>query len=86
MLKKLLLIFVISITLWSCRTTYQLPADIEAPTLLNDSAVNEPVLIIQDIRWRIWANESRYICGEISKREYAKQKEKLFGILDLMSN
>ena len=82
MQKRLLLLFVISIIVLSCRTTYQLPADLDKPVLVNDSNINEPVLIIQDIRWRIWANEARYICGQINKREYEKQKEKLFNVLD----
>lgn len=74
--------FVISITALSCRTTYQLPNNIEKPVLVDNFYQNEVNLIIQDLRWRLWANDARYICGDISKMEFEKEKEKLLKLVN----
>lgn len=70
-------------SLAGCKTI-ELPADVEKMTLSGDYLSDTAVLIIQDIRWRLWANNARYVIGEISRKEYEKNRDYYLDIIDRM--
>ena len=75
-------IFFLLLTIQSCKTLYRLPADEVLPYLDNkeDAIVD---LLFLHYQWKLWANDSRFIVGEISKYDRNRIRK---SILDELSN
>ena len=67
----------------SCQTTKsRLPSDLRLPVLDEQNIEATAVsLLVQHYRWMEWANESRYLCGEITEAERDKRLKEILDIL-----
>lgn len=91
MLRKNWLSFVILLFLStvSCRTLPEtlefykvvIPNDISKMSLTEDAVINEYLGVVQDIRWRLWANQVRFNCELITEEEYLADKIKYTAFL-----
>ena len=63
-------------------TTLTIPNDIEIYQLSGNDDVDIVNLLIQDVRWRMWAENIRLIVGEITKEEYNERVAELNAILE----
>ena len=72
----LLIIFLTLLTIQSCKTLYRLPAD-EVLPFLDSSNIQATAadLLFQHYYWKLWANDSRYIVGEISRKERDEKRD-----------
>ena len=76
------IIFFLLLIIPSCKTLYRLPADEVLPYLENkDDALID--LLFLHYQWKLFANDSRYIVGEISRKERDDMKK---AILEELSN
>ena len=67
----------------SCKTVYRLPADEVLPQLIDkDEAIVD--LMFQHYYWLLWANDARYIIGEISERERNSRRDNIMKELEEM--
>ena len=88
-LKLLCLICVMLITVYSCCTPVIVEADPpifppkpERVILVEDSSINEYRLMVQDIRWMMWASFAEWKSGIITEEVYQADIERLQGVLD----
>lgn len=91
MLRKNWLLFVIllSLSITGCSTfggthaSYEvvIPNDVSKMDLGEDSLINEYLGIVQDIRWRLWANQVRFNCTLITEEDYLATKIKYTAFL-----
>lgn len=84
----LLSIFFLLLTIPSCKTiTYRLPADEELP-YLDATNLKETVidLLFQHYYWKLRANDSRYIIGEITLKERDKRKKAILEEIQNMTH
>lgn len=86
MMKKLktLLILLLAVSVLGCKTITvepELPDDLAFPSLIGDNYSDIIELVGQDIRWRLWASEVRWILGIITDEEYEEQTKYLLSLL-----
>lgn len=89
-MRKLRLLFLVSliVLLMACETTTPtsptFPNELAPPSLTGDTNSDIIILLVQDIKWRLWAAEVKWISGEISEDEYLKRTSRLLAILEDM--
>jgi len=89
-LKQLCLIFVTLIILYSCCSAPIFiepdppifPPKPERVILVTDSNINEYRLMVQDIRWMMWASFVEWKSGIITDDIYQADIDRLQGVLD----
>lgn len=83
----LLSIFVICLTVTSCKTisvddkVIIFPSYPEKPVLTDNSYSNEVILTIHHYRWLLWAYTVEYNSNKIDKDEYKKKQEDIDNII-----
>ncbi len=76
----LLIIFLTLLIIQSCKTTtiYRLPADEALPYLdAGNIQATAADLLFLHYYWKLWANDSRYIVGEITVKERDKKRAQI---------
>lgn len=72
----LLSIFFLLLIIPSCKTLHRLPADEVLPYLNSENIEETAVdLLFQHYYWKLWANDSRYIIGELSRKERDEKRD-----------
>lgn len=71
----------------SCKTTYRLPADEPLP-FLDDTNLKATAtdLLFQHYYWMLWANDARYLVGEINAKEHDAKRKAILDIIASMAD
>lgn len=83
----LLSIFFLLLITQSCKTWQRLPADEPLPVLdssdLKSTAVD---LLFQHYYWKLWANDARYLIGEITSGERDERRKAILDEIAKMAD
>lgn len=62
-------------------TTLILPDDLPVVQMTGDDNIDITRLLVQDVRWRLFATTARWVAGSITNQEYEEKTASLIQIL-----